>query len=227
MAIEAGGSFVLARVDVDANPGLSIRFGVQGIPAVKAFQNGEVVAEFVGAQPEPMVRRFIDRLVPDEDQQAVEAATSLLGTRHYPEAEKAFRDIYEENDDNAPAALGLMQSLLLQGRGSEALEVWNQFPSSIEWAQAERLVPMAEWLNEVEADSEPADPLEAEYRQAARLVKLGNFPASMDGLLDILRQKKTYRNGVAKDALLAIFALLGDEDPLTRQYRDELASILF
>lgn len=227
MAIEAGGSFVLARVDVDANPGLSIRFGVQGIPAVKAFQNGEVVAEFVGAQPEPVVRRFIDRLVPDENQQAVEAANSLLGTRHYPEAEQAFRVIHDENENNAPAALGLMKSLLLQGRGDEALAVWSDFPSSTEWAQAEELVPMAEWLKEAGADSEPADSKEAEWRQAARLIGLGNFPAAMDGLLDLLRQDKNYHQGAAKKALLAIFALLGDEDPLTRQYRDELASILF
>jgi putative thioredoxin len=76
-------------------------------------------------------------------------------------------------------------------------------------------------------EAEPADPMEAEWRQAARLITLGNFPAAMDGLLDLLRQDKTYGDGAAKDVLLAILALLGEEDPLTRQYRDELASILF
>jgi putative thioredoxin len=227
LAIEAGGTFILARVDVDANPGLSIRFGVQGIPAVKAFQKGEVVSEFVGAQPEPVVRRFIERLVPDEDQQAVEAANSLLATRHYPEAESAFQDIFDENETNAAAALGLMKSLLLQGRGSDTLEIWHRFPSGVEWAQAEELVPMATWLEGADAESEPADAREAEWRQAARLIKLGNFPAAMDGLLDLLRQDKTYRDGAAKQTMLAIFALLGDDDPTTRQYRDELASILF
>ena len=49
----------------------------------------------------------------------------------------------------------------------------------------------------------------------------------MDGLLDVLRQDKGYRKGLPKQALLALFALLGDEDPLTRKYRDELASVLF
>src|SRR5512134_3726733 len=57
MAIEAGGSFRLARVNVDDNPNLAVRFGVQGIPAVRAFRQGEVTAEFVGAQPESAVRR--------------------------------------------------------------------------------------------------------------------------------------------------------------------------
>lgn len=227
LAIEAGGSFVLAKVDADANPSLSIRYGVQGIPSVKAFRNGEIVSEFVGAQPEPVVRRFIERIVPDENQQAVEGANSLLATRHYPEAENAFRSIYDQNENNAAAAFGLLKSLLLQGSGDAALEVWTHFPHSVEWAQAETLMPMAMWLHEAQYETEPSDPMEAEWRQAARLIKLGNFPAAMDGLLDLLKQNRTYREGAAKQALLAIFALLGDDDPLTRQYRDELASILF
>ncbi|MGD8553288.1 MAG: thioredoxin, partial [Anaerolineales bacterium] len=57
-ALEAGGSFVLAKLDVDENQGVAVRYGVQGIPAVKAFVNGQVIHEFVGAQPESMVRRF-------------------------------------------------------------------------------------------------------------------------------------------------------------------------
>ena len=56
------GEVELAKVDVDANQGLATRYGVQGIPAVKAFRNGEVVAEFVGAQPRPAVEQFLEEL---------------------------------------------------------------------------------------------------------------------------------------------------------------------
>src|SRR3954463_510886 len=59
-----GGGVVLAKVDVDANPGLSRAFGVQGIPAVKAFRDGAVVAEFVGAVPPAKVEQFFDSLLP-------------------------------------------------------------------------------------------------------------------------------------------------------------------
>jgi putative thioredoxin len=229
LAIEAGGDFRLAKVNVDENPNLAIRYGVQGIPAVKAFKNGQVEAEFIGAQPEPVLRRFVQRLVPSESEQAVEEAQSLLATRHWKEAERAFRDVLDEDDTNSIAALGLMKSLLMQGQGEEPKKIIENFPPGSEWAEAERLRPLAEILAEVEEDGpHPSeDPLAARFYQAARLISRNNFPAAMDGLLDILREDKQYREGLPKQILLALFALLGDGDPLTRQYRDELASILF
>jgi len=229
LAIEAGGTFVLAKLDVDRSPNLAIRYGVQGIPAVKAFRNGELVAQFVGAQPESMVRRFIAALAPSEAQQAVEQARSLLATRHYDQAEEAFREVYFADEANADAALGLVESLLMQGEGQQALDILQDFPSGTAWAKAERLKPLAVLLAETEAADPEADgdPMEAVLHQSARLLARGNLPAAMDGMLDVLRQDKGYRSGLPKQAMLALFALLGDDDPLTRKYRDELASVLF
>jgi putative thioredoxin len=230
LAIEAGGTFRLAKVDVDENPNLSIRYGVRGIPAVKAFRGGEVTAEFVGAQPQAAVRRFIDRLVPNPAEQAVAEAKSLLATRHWGEAEASFRSVREEDETNAPAALGLLEALLMQGKGAEALYVLGDFPSSTEWAKAEELRPLAEFLAEArsaDAVDDETSPLEASLHQAGRLVARGNLAGAMDGLIDILRHDKNYKNGLPRKVLLGIFALLGDDDPLTREYRDELASVLF
>ncbi|MCH8093634.1 MAG: tetratricopeptide repeat protein [Chloroflexi bacterium] len=228
-AIEAGGTFVLAKVNVDDNPALSIRFGVQGIPAVKAFRYGEIAAEFVGAQPESMVQRFIEQLVPSETQQAIEEALSMLGTRHYQEAENAFREVLDKDEANADAALGLVESLLMSGKGREALEILEHFPAGTAWAKAERYKPLAELL--VEAGQQEVgsdqDPMEASLHQSARLIERGNLEAAMDGLLGILREDKNYRGGWVKRIMLALFELLGDQDPSTRKYREEMASVLF
>jgi putative thioredoxin len=228
-AIEAGGGFRLAKVNVDENPNLALRYGVRGIPAVKAFVDGKVVSEFVGAQPEGRVSLFIQNLVPSEADKELAEAMSLLATRHWAEAEAAFDEVFQADDSNAPAALGLVKSKLMQGKGSQALMILNRFPAGSEWATAEGLKPLAELLAEVE-ESDPADDLNglsASLLQAARLIARGNLPAAMDGLLDILRQDKSHREGLPKKVMLSLFALLGDEDPLTRQYRDELASVLF
>lgn len=229
LAIEAGGSFLLAKINVDQNPNLAIRYGVQGIPAVRAFLNGEVKSQFVGAQPEALIRRFIQELAPSEADRAVEAASSLLATRHWAEAEAAFRKVFEKDETNAAAALGLVKCLLMQGRAEEADSILENFPAGSEWAAAQRLKTLAKCMAEVQQNGPHPedDPLAAEFYQAARLIVRGNIAAAMDGLLDILRQDKQYRKGQPKEILLALFELLGNDDPMTRAYRDELASILF
>src|SRR3954453_1036822 len=70
------GEVVLAKVDTDANQALAQRFGIQGIPAVKAFRDGQVVDEFVGAVPPPQVEKFFDTLVPSEADALAPRATS-------------------------------------------------------------------------------------------------------------------------------------------------------
>lgn len=229
LTIEGGGAFLLAKVNVDENPNLAVRYGVQGIPVVKAFRNGELVSEFVGAQPEPMVRRFIDQIAPSETDLALERASSLLNTRHWVEAEAAFREIYIQDDGNDVSALGLLQSVLMQGRGIDAMDIIRGFPSGTAWAEVDALKPLAILLEEYETrdTSLESDPMQASLYRAADLISRNNLPAAMDGLLDVLRQDKNYRDRFPKDVLLALFSLLGDEDPLTRQYRDELASVLF
>jgi putative thioredoxin len=229
LTIEAGGAFLLAKVNVDENPNLAVRYGVQGIPAVKAFKDGELATSFVGAQPESVVRRFIEQIAPSKTDLELEKANSLLSTRHWKEAEQAFREVLYKDESADAAALGLLKSVLMQGRGVEAMDIIQDFPAGTAWAEVEILKPLAILLNEYSSReySQESDPLEAGLHRAADLIAKDNLPAAMDGLLDILRQDKNYRNKFPRDVLLALFSLLGDQDPLTKEYRDELASILF
>ena len=230
VALETGGKFILAKLNIDENSALAVRYGVQGIPAVKAFINGQVAHEFVGAQPEGLVRRFIEQILPGELDQAIQQARSLLMAHRWEDAEQSFQEILSENDANPAAALGLLESLLMQGRGDQAKKVIAEFPAGTEFVKAEKYRPLANLLAEVEENGpgyDEKDPLAAELYQAGRLIARGNVPAAMDGLIDVLRQDKRYRDGLPREILLAIFAILGDEDMLTQQYREELASVLF
>lgn len=229
LAAEGGGGWVLAKVNVDQASRVSAEYGVRGIPAVKAFRDGQVVAEFTGAQPEPRVREFVRKLAPSPADQALAFGQSLLATRKWQEAEAAFREAHTLDDTNGAAALGLVQALAAVGRGCEALDMLDEFPRSDEAVRAEDFRDLAEVLCEVEPTEPPIDddPLDAQYHQAARLFARGQWEACFDGLLDVLRTKKRYRNGAPRKVMLAIFVLLGDGDPLTQRYRAELASVLF
>lgn len=229
LADEARGAFVLAKLNVDDNPQLSASYAVQGIPVVKAFRDGKVVDEFVGAQPEGRVREFLKKVAPSAADRKLAEAHSLLATRHWAEAEAAFRAVLADQPANASAALGQLKALLALGRGCEADDLLEDFPLGDAAPLAERLAPLARLLCEVEGADAPLaeNDREAQYYQSARLLARGQFEAGMDGLLDVLRQDKRFRKGEPRQVMVAVFELLGDDDPATRDYRGELASVLF
>ena len=125
--------------------------------------------------------------------------------------------------------LGLAKSLLLQGKVQESYSILAKFPPSREYNSAQTLLPLSRALGNLEKgitfDSE--EPLDPAFHNTLRLEKRGNLEAAMDGLLDILREDKHYRDGEAQRVMVAILELLGDNNPVARQYRGELASILF
>lgn len=220
------GTWILAKLNVDDNPSLAMQYGVQGIPAVKAFRNGDVVDEFVGAQPEPQVRAFIQRIAPSESDALLSEGKALLRDREWEAAEALFRRISDETGGR----LGLIRALLAQGKGCEAKQLLEQIEDPAALSDVEAFAPLADYLCEMEgpaADATDMPPIEAQYRQAARILRRGNFAGALDGLLEVLREDKGYRDGQVKEVALGIFALLGNEDPLTQQYRPQVAMLLF
>jgi putative thioredoxin len=116
----------------------------------------------------------------------------------------------------------------MQGKAAEARALLQNFPDSKELKNAEYLKPITQAILQLQAGSyESEEPLEAAYCNALRLVTRGNLPASMDGILDVLRQDKRYRGGEARQVMVALLELMGEDDPQTRQYRNEFASIVF
>ena len=225
---ESQGEFRLAKVDVDENPKLTNRFNVRGIPAVKGFRNGQMVAEFTGAQPESKVRKFLEELIPSPSDLQLDKGNSLLQAEEWTRAETAFRQVLEERPRHPGALLGVTKCLLTQGYGDQTLQILNEFPASREFGSAQLLRPLAVALAR---DKNPAlatdNLMDATYQRALHLISRGNLLAAMDGLLSILREDKHYHDEEAREVMVALFEILGDENPLTRQYRAELASVLY
>src|SRR5690349_1535771 len=114
------GDVDLVKVDVDANQRLSQAFRVQGIPAVKAFKDGKVVAEFTGAIPSSQVEQFFDKLVPSE-------ADRLVASGDADEA--TLRRALELDPGHADAAKALGRMLIARGDTDEAIAILEAFPS--------------------------------------------------------------------------------------------------
>lgn len=137
-----GGAVELAKVDVDANPGISSQFRVQSIPAVYAVSNGEVVDSFIGAVPEAQVRQFVERLAPPRRE-----ADVLVDKGD----EASLRAALDLEPDHPGAVVGLATLLVGQGQGAQALELLARVP---ETAEVRRVAALAR----VGATGGPADP---------------------------------------------------------------------
>lgn len=227
LAVEADGTFRLAKVDVDQNPNLARRYTVQSIPVVKAFHQGKVVSEFTGLQPEQKLIEFLNNITPDPADLLVEKGKSLLEVEDWQGAESAFTEALDINPNQPAAILGLAKSLIVQGRIQESKQYLSNFPASREYTAAETLNTLVDALGRSQNGYEFSDdPIEATYRNSLRLVLIGNIPSALDGLIDVLREDKRYRDGEVRRVVLGLFEILGDSD-LTRQYRQELASVIF
>jgi putative thioredoxin len=229
LANEANGAFRLAKVDADQNPNLALRYGVRSLPTIKAFSGGQVVGELVGLQPVERLREFLGRLdPPSELSLSVEKAEGLLALRQWSSAEEIFRDVLDEAPENPASLLGLSKTLLAQGQPVEARFTLENFPASPQYKTAEALRPLAEAMEALEEDTQPDESdLDAAFRSSLRLAARGKLEPALDGLLDILRQDKRYRRGKPRQIFVAILELLPQDDSEVREYRSELASVLF
>jgi putative thioredoxin len=229
LAREANGAWILAKLNTDENQRVAMRFGIQGIPAVKAFRDGKVVSEFVGAQPEPNVRQFIQKLGATPAGTPGDEAAKLLAARRWAEAEAVYRRVLAGNSAQPAAAVGLAKALLAQGKGRQAGPLLDGIKDGAEMAVAEKLRPLASYLvaSDSVEDVAGADSLAAHFFRAGRLLKETDLTGAMDEMLAVLRRDKRYRNGEPRVIMLGMLELLDDADPQKREYLNKLASALF
>ena len=197
------GKVELAKLDVDANPNLAATYGIQSIPAVKAFRDGGVVAEFVGAQPPTAVESFLDSLLPSE-------ADNLVAEGD----EASLRRAVELEPSRADAAVPLARILYDRGDPEGALAVVREVPGSF---AADGLAARIALDRSAAADSlaDAFTALDAGDQERALDLLIGALP-SADGAKDDIRR-----------VVVGILDELGVDSPLARESRRRLASALY
>lgn len=198
LAAEPDAGFLLAKVNTDQNQALAGRYDVRGIPAVKAFRHGRVIDEFVGAQPEPVVRRFIRAHTASSPRPAAPAAE--------PPADPVER-------------ISRARALLKAGTGCAAAEMLAGLSGPVA-EEAQRLRPLADYLCRASRGQKASTPPAAvEAHQAA--VSAWNRKESSAALYSLLvayNQELGAEKARTRAVMEAIFALLGPDNELTRQY---------
>jgi putative thioredoxin len=198
------GQVELVKVDTDANQQLAAQYGIQGIPAVKAFRDGDVVDEFVGAIPAAQVERFFDRLIPSESDELVASGD-----------EESLRRALELEPGRADAATALGRMLLQRGETGAAREVLEGVNGDF---TAEGLAARARMLDgDVEGDLAEGLRALSENDPETGLQRLDAAFAAAD---------PETRDEIRK-AMVGVFSELGADHPLAREYRRRLAAALY
>jgi len=228
LAQEADGEFRLARINVDEQTRLAERLKVTNVPAIKAFVDGRVVAEYLGVLSEKNLRLFVDRIMPRAGSLLLVKGNSLMLLGEFEEAETAIEQYVLESHGDPAGLLAYARVALFQGKGKTALDILEHFPNSPELTLSTVLMPVAKAYNDPELDKIVLDnPLESAFRNAIRLAKRGKILIALDGLLGVLKKDKNYRSGQAKAVYLGLLEVLSDAHPAVRQYRSDLSTALF
>lgn len=203
-AAARAGRVELVKVDVDANPTLSRAFGVQGIPAVKAFRAGRVVAEFVGAQPAPMVERFFESLLPSPAEELARRGD-----------EESLRRALELDPGRADAAVPLARILCDRGETEAALQILDAVHGSFAADGLAARIRLAR-----EAASVP------DLDAALARLDDGDYEPALDALIDAIARARGARDEIRR-VVVGVLDELGADHPLAAPSRAKLAAALY
>jgi putative thioredoxin len=237
LAAEFEGKFLLAKVNTDENPEIAARYGVRGIPNVKAFVDGELANEFTGAQPESAVRRFLEMLVPSPAEQLRRGAQADLAQGDFDAAEAKLREAIalDAASDAARVDLAALLAARADLAGAEA-----ELAAIPEHLRDERAIGLATRIGlerkraslpdagtlKSRVDAQPED-LDARLAYADRLVADGQYRAALEELMEVVRRDRDDRRERAREAILVVFGLAAGEPDLASEYRRKLSAALY
>ena len=223
LAAEFGGRFVLAKVDTDANPRLAQALRVQGIPAVKAVVQGQLIGEFTGVLPEAEVRQWLTELVTMAETEFGMAGPADAAPLPAPPLDPLLQAAYGalESDDLDGAARALQNLLADQPAHAEAKTMLSQVDL------LRRTKDVADPAAVVAAAKGAPEDVEAQAAAADVLMAGGQPEEAVGILLDAVRSLTGTDRDRARLLLIEYFEVLGNEHPLVPKARQRLAALLF
>jgi putative thioredoxin len=238
----AKGKVKLVKMDIDKHPSIPGQLGIQSIPAVFAFVNGQPVDGFLGALPESQVTAFIERVTKDriggEEKDLLKAADDALANGDAAGAAELYAGVLAQDSGNVGALAGLARSYVSTGAIEQAKQTLALVPeakrndpavaaarASLELAeQAQAVGPIAELEQKVAAN--PLDH-QARFDLAVALNSKGRRKEAVDNLIEIVKRDRKWNDDGARKQLVQFFEAWGPNDEATVDGRKRLSSILF
>ena len=233
LAAEYAGRVQLVKLNTDESPQMATQYGITGIPAVKAFKDGEVASEFVGALPEPRIRAFFESLLPNEADRLVAEAESVRAAGDLGAARMHLETALQHDPEHERATVGLAGILLDEGDfdgADELLAQWEGDPrfgrvlASMHFRRDAAGQDRAALEARVEANPDDA---EAHFLLANVLGVADEWEECVEHLLATVRLDRSFREDAGRLRLLDTFLLLGEEHELTEESRRRLTNLLF
>jgi putative thioredoxin len=239
---QAGGKVKLVKLNIDEHPEIPGQLGIQSIPAVIAFRNGQPLDGFLGAVPESQILAFVERLAgpvgPSGTQQALEQAGAALSAKDYAGAAGLYSSVLEAEPDSAAALAGLIRCHVALGNFQQARDLLDSLPPDKsgdgEIAGARAALELAEEAGKLGSPAElesrlQADPSDHQARFDLALVlnATGNRTGAAEQLIEIVRRDREWNDGAARQQLVQFFEAWGLNDPATQKGRQRLSTVLF
>lgn len=238
----AGGTVKLAKMNIEDHPEVAGQMGIQSIPAVVAFKDGQPLDAFMGAQSESEVKAFIEKVAGPAPVSQTDAflaqAEEQLAAKDYGQAAQLYGAVMQMEPDNVTAVAGLAQCYLGADdleRARQALDLVPEDKHSDEAfvaaraavdlaEQAAALGDLAELQDRIAKD--PLD-LQARFDLALGLNGKGDKTGAVDQLIEIVRRDRAWNEDGARMQLLQFFEAWGFKDPASAYGRRKLSAVLF
>lgn len=220
--------FTLGKIDIDQNQDLANSYQVEGVPDVRIVNQGEVLPGFVGVLPEPKIREMLEQLnLKSGLEMELESLRNAVASGNAKEAKKLFDELFEKYPGNPNITIEAAKFLISLNRFEDGIKLLDTIPASEReaYSKAQGVKALIHFKQEAENPGETE--LDKSYAEACRLTLESDYDRALQLFLKIVGTTRKYKDDGARKAMLSIFNLLGDEHPLTKQYRKELLLQLY
>lgn len=236
LADEFQGRFVLAKINTEEQQAIAAQFGIRSIPTVKLFKNGAPVDEFMGALPEAQIRTFLEKHLPRPSDGSVAQAEQRLLAGDAAGALELLSEAASADPGNPRIILTMAQVHAASGDITAAEQALDSLPAAEQDTPETKRLRGQLFFDRIALDAEPMETLAgrvaetpddsaARYQLAAHEVMANDIESAFEDLLQIMQTDRKFGDDAARNALLRLFEMLGD-DPAIRRYRARMFTLL-